>query len=98
MPEYRRRLPHFQPEDAYLFLTWRLWGSLPEAVKLVSHRTQGQAFVAQDRALDRRCSGPLWLKQPRIAALVAEAIQMGEGERHFYELAAWVVMPITCTC
>src|ERR1700732_2344681 len=91
MPEYRRRLPHFQPEDAYLFLTWRLWGSLPEAVKLVSHRTQGQAFVAQDRALDRRCSGPLWLKQPRIAALVAEAIQMGEGERHFYELAAWVV-------
>src|ERR1700732_2886192 len=93
MPEYRRRLPHFQPEDAYLFLTWRLWGSLPEAVKLVSHRTQGQAFVAQDRALDRRCSGPLWLKQPRIAALVAEAIQMGEGERHFYELAAWVVMP-----
>src|ERR1700686_1262069 len=89
MPEYRRRLPHFQPEDAYLLLTWRLWGSLPERVKLVPHRTQGQAFVAQDRALDRRCSGPLWLKQPRIAASVAGAIQNGEGERHFYELDAW---------
>ena len=76
-----------------MFLSWRLWGSLPEMVKLVPHSTQGQAFVAQDRALDRRCSGPLWLRQPRIAALVAEAIQIGEGERHFYELAAWVVMP-----
>ena len=93
MPEYRRRLPHFQPEETYLFLTWRLWGSLPKMLALVPHRTVGQAFVAQDRVLDRRCSGPLWLKQPRIAALVAEAIQIGEGERHFYELDAWVVMP-----
>src|SRR5271168_3102115 len=29
MPEYRRRLRHFHRDDAYLFLTWRLWGSLP---------------------------------------------------------------------
>ena len=76
MPEYRRRLPHFQPEDAYLFLTWRLWGSLPKMVELVLHRTEGQAFVAQDRALDRRCSGPLWLRQPRIAALVPVSVLM----------------------
>jgi hypothetical protein len=24
MPEYRRKLPHFHPDQAYLFLTWRL--------------------------------------------------------------------------
>jgi putative transposase len=93
MPEYRRRLPHFHPENASLFLTWRLWGSLPKMVESVSHRTEGQAFAAQDRELDRRCSGPLWLRETRIAALVAEAIQIGECERHFYDLYAWVVMP-----
>ncbi len=29
MPDYRRRLPHIHPCDSLLFLTWRLWGSLP---------------------------------------------------------------------
>lgn len=27
---YRRRLPHWQPEGAIVFLTWRLYGSLPQ--------------------------------------------------------------------
>jgi len=31
MAEYRRRLPHFQPDGEYLFVTWRLHGSLPAA-------------------------------------------------------------------
>ena len=31
MAEYRRRLPHFQPEGEYLFVTCRLHGSLPVA-------------------------------------------------------------------
>jgi REP element-mobilizing transposase RayT len=35
----------------------------------------------------------LWLREPLIAKLVADAIRAGEGEKHFYELAAWVVMP-----
>ena len=28
---YRRRLPHFQLPDSYIFITWRLHGSLPRA-------------------------------------------------------------------
>jgi hypothetical protein len=32
MAEYRRRLPHFHPDDAYLFPPWRLWGSLPSVL------------------------------------------------------------------
>jgi len=60
MPEYRRRLPHFQPDGARVFITWRLWGSL-------------------------MCS--------QIADLVAKAILIGQDERQFYELEAWVVMP-----
>jgi len=35
----------------------------------------------------------VWLKDLRIARLVAEAMVAGERERAFYELLAWVVMP-----
>ena len=93
MPDYRRRLPHFHPQDAYVFLTWRLWGTLPLRVDSAARPTAGHAFVAQDRAMDRCAVGPLWLQNPYIANLVAEAILIGQGERRFYELCAWVVMP-----
>jgi len=94
MAEYRRRLPHFHPEHAYLFLTWRLWGTIPaQATASGAHSTAGHAFVAQDRGLDGHCPGPVWLQDSRIADLVAHAIVIGEVERHFYELCAWVVMP-----
>ena len=93
MSEYRRRLPHLHPEDAYLFLTWRLWGSLPSRKDCALYPSSGHAFAARDRILDRSSSGPLWLRDSRVADLVAEAILIGEVERHFYELYAWVVMP-----
>ena len=93
MPEYRRRLPHFHPDDTCLFLTWRLWGSLPARAKRAVYPTAGYAFVATDRELDTRASGPLWLKDPRIADLVARTILAGDCERHFYDLCAWAVMP-----
>ncbi len=37
--------------------------------------------------------GPSWLKQPRIAACVADTIRFGEQARGYYELIAFVVMP-----
>ncbi|MDQ6665478.1 MAG: transposase, partial [Acidobacteriota bacterium] len=86
-------MPHIHPSDAYLFLTWRLWGSLPAKKDVTVYRTPGCAFAAHDQALDRRCSGPLWLKDSQIADLVARAILIGDDERHFYHLCAWVVMP-----
>jgi REP element-mobilizing transposase RayT len=93
MAEYRRRLPHFQPEDAYLFMTWRLWGSLPVSRLAAVGPTAGHEFVARDRALHQHVCGPLWLSDPVIANLTSKAIVVGECERHFYELRAWVVMP-----
>jgi putative transposase len=93
MPEYKRRLPHFQPNDAYLFLTWRLWGSLPAKAEAVPHPTPGHAFAAADRELDRRNSRPLWFKDTRIAELVSRTILAGDSERRYYDLCAWVVMP-----
>lgn len=94
MQAYRRRLPHFHPEDAYLFLTWRLSGSLPtEDSNPMGYPTRGHAFVAQDRRLDRHSTGPIWLRQPSVANLVSRAILIGDSERRFYDIRAWVVMP-----
>jgi REP element-mobilizing transposase RayT len=92
MLPYLRKLPHFHPEDGVLFLTWRLWGSLPRQPPTRLYATPGQAFAAADRALHSRNTGPAWLKDPRIASIVVETILAGEQERHFYSLHAWVVM------
>src|ERR1700722_13548321 len=93
MPEYRKKLPHFHPDDTHLFITWRLWGSHPAKADPILYATPGHAFVAHDRILDRQVSGPRWLKDSRIADLVASAILIGDLERNFYRLCAWVVMP-----
>jgi REP-associated tyrosine transposase len=37
--------------------------------------------------------GPLWLKDPRIASCVVEAIYLGDDRLRFYVLHAFVVMP-----
>ena len=93
MPEYQRKLPHFHPDGTWLFLAWRLWGSMPAKSYSLAYSTPGRNFVAQDRILDRRSTGPRWLLDPRIADLVANAILIGERERRFYNLGALVVMP-----
>ncbi len=93
MPEYRRRLPHIHPGDVHLFITSRLHGSMPAKPGPIIYPTPGRAFAAQDRILDQRSSGPLWLKDHRIGDLVSQAFLIGETERNFYRLAAWVVMP-----
>ena len=84
-------MPHFHPDGEYLFVTWRLHGSLPVVPPDVIYATPGQAFAAQDRALARN-HGCHWLSDTRVARQVAEAIRAGES-RKFYELSAWVVMP-----
>ena len=93
---YRRKLPHWHPELTemeFLFVTWRLAGSVPPTRRPQSTQPAGRAFVAQDRELDKGGFGPLWLQDDRIARIVANAILYGESGRHFYELRAWVIMP-----
>ena len=93
-PFYRRRLPHWHPEGASIFLTWRLHGSLPHHSEwlLPPKATDGQRFVAMDRMMDRAATGPTWMKDPRVADCVAETIIRGEREWGLYELTSWVVM------
>ncbi len=102
MSYYQRRLPHWQPEGAALFITWRLHGSLPGVPAEMAEprlRPSGQAeqkagtrFVETDRQLDRATSGPLWLKDPKLAQMVVTSLRFGERELNLYALRAWVVM------
>jgi putative transposase len=86
--EYRRNLPHFQPDGAELFITFRLHGTLP-----LSAGRDGRAFVSADRKLEQRAIGPTWLSEPRIAECVSQTIHEGEKRRMLYDLVSFVVMP-----
>jgi len=93
MGYYERHLPHWQPPDARMFVTWRLYGSLPKNI-VASHKTltSGRAFLAYDRLLDRPVCGPTWLKDPRVARSVVGVLKFGQTNLQLYELHAFVVM------
>jgi REP element-mobilizing transposase RayT len=94
MSYYHGRLPHWTPEGKDLFVTWRLYGSLPPHRYVPSQGLRsGYAFVCVDRLIDRATQGPLWLRQPAIARMVVEALHHGDQVLSHYRLHAWVVMP-----
>jgi putative transposase len=95
MSFYRRRLPHWDREGVPIFLTWRLYGSLPRSLwegRSETCPTAGKKFLLMDRQLDAAGFGPTYLKDPRVAAAVVEALLVGEREWKLYELFAWVIM------
>jgi putative transposase len=94
MSFYRRRLPHWQPEGVPIFLTWRLYGSLPHADRTVASDalTEGRRFLLLDQQLDSANSGPMFLKYPEVAASVAKTLFMAARKWELYELLAWVMM------
>lgn len=60
MAFYRRKLPHWHPADTSIFLTWRLFGSLPANFSIPRNDISvGRAFILADRQLDRALSGPV---------------------------------------
>jgi REP element-mobilizing transposase RayT len=91
---YRRRLPHWQPEGAPVFLTWHLKDSLPQhRYPPSSSPSAGRAFLWMDRFLDTTRTGPCWLPMAPVAALVVDAIAFGQDKLRHYEIGAFVVMP-----
>ena len=94
MSFYRRRLPHWQPEGVLIFLTWRLYGSLPRSLwqgrsqTCPTGLTEGRWFLLVDRELDAARSGPMFLKNPHAAAAVAETLLTIGKEWGFYDLFA----------
>src|ERR1039457_1881551 len=100
----RRHLPHWIPEEAAVFVTWRLAGCLPPRAEMLGW-DRPSPFVACHASLHHGGStddtqrssvlppGPVWLQDSRIASVVVKAILHGENVRRFYDLHAWVVMP-----
>ena len=82
---YQRNLPHWQPDGAAIFLTWRLHGSIPAILA-------APEFGAADRTLNLAVVGPRWLADERVARCVAEVLRYGEERLGLYHLRAWVLM------
>jgi hypothetical protein len=80
-----------------LFVTWRLKGSLPlgviTALRMSQTEGAGRRFREFDLELDKGSFGPDWLKEPRIAAVVAAGLEE-MSQRQLWELHAWVAMSI----
>ena len=92
MTYYERRLPHWQPPGQDIFVTWRLYGSLPARFRPPTGvESSGKAFVCYDRALDEGRTGPLWLRDPRIAEAVLTALREAHQNKMF-TLRAYAVM------
>jgi len=85
-------LRHWNQPGSPCFLTWRLAGSLPVQRIAESWTTEGARFLAFDKVLDARATGPQWLTRAGIARAVIGALYAGQ-QKGFYELGSWVVMP-----
>lgn len=95
MAYYKRNLPHWHPDGKAIFLTWRLYASLPRKVLATLntlHADAGKQFLAADSCLDCANSGPHWLRDPKVALCVERALLRGEELGH-YLLSTWVIMP-----
>jgi putative transposase len=96
MTFYRRNLPHWFPDGKAVFLTWRLYASLPKGLFARSDAnkniSESEKFRAAEKILDRATSGPLWLKDARIAECVVEKMHRGACELGRYDLHSYVVM------
>jgi putative transposase len=109
---YHRNLPHWHPPGRSIFLTWRLYGSLPQNVinqlrmsrhQLSKRKTVNagwttdkqvleykRLFAKLDAILDKAATGPLWLKQTEIAALVQQALLVKYA--HLYTVWSYAIM------
>jgi REP element-mobilizing transposase RayT len=91
---YRRHLPHWQRDRTPLFVTWRLFSSLPTALLKSRQRelNPGKAFMMIDRELDKAAYGPTWLREARVAKVIVDALEFGEQTQKMYRLHSFVVM------
>ena len=92
MEFHRRRLPHLQVIGEPVFVTWRLYGSLPDGRYFPPDLAGGAAFVALDRLLDNARTGPIYLKRAEIASMVVKALRYHAGVLGQYQLHQYVVM------
>jgi REP-associated tyrosine transposase len=90
---YRRHLPHWQPPGQNLFITWRLFGSLPAKFRPPNAaKSDGKQFVSFDRELDRARIGPVWLSEPKVAEVAFRELRDSHLHKNLFRLRAYVLM------
>jgi len=88
----QRHLPHWTPPGQDIFITWRLHDSLPAKVRPPAcTETDGKTFDYYDRILDKAKTGPVWLKDDRIANCVLAALTSAQ-QRKMFTVRSYVVM------
>ena len=95
----RGYLPHFDGGSIPQSITFRLFDSLPKTVlEEWSHELAHQSSDLGDKEIRKQVAayldqghGSCYLKQPRVAKIVQDAILFLDKEK--YLLSAWVVMP-----
>ena len=95
MTYYERNLPHWHPTFRWIFVTWRLHGSLPlDVVERLrsSECDAGERFARAERLLDGAKTGPLWLSNSQVAKIVVQCVSHGALALRFCTLIAYVVM------
>jgi putative transposase len=92
MTYYKRHLPHWYPPGQDIFITWRLYGSLPTHFKLQKYEeSSGKRFLNFDRTLDQAQTGPLWLNHPRITKSMIATLTAA-SQRKMFTLHAYAIM------
>ena len=93
MTFYVRNLPHWQPPPgADIFITWRLYGSLPANMNFAAPpESGGKLFLRYDGALDKAETGPVWLSDPRVAECLIEALRKGQAQ-NLFGVKAYAIM------
>jgi putative DNA methylase len=95
----RGRLPHFEAGETPQSITFRLHDSLPREL-LDRWKDELARLPDDERSLERRKrveaaldagQGACWLRDPRVAEVVENALLHFDGDR--YDLHAWCVMP-----
>ena len=92
LSEYPRRLPHKHAFGGELFVTWTLASVVPICKSAIGTNSQGKIFAATYKIVDQTQTGPLWLKEPRIAEIVRDVHLFGKdcGD---HTLDTRVIMP-----
>ncbi len=88
---WRRKLPHIQPENTPLFVTYNLKLDLPEKLKRLIHRKNGDNdFIVMDNIFDNYKSKKNYLIIPKISQIVFDSLLY---LKKFGELHTFTIMP-----
>ena len=92
---YRRNLPHIQPEDGIIFITYRLHFQLPNKlinkIEKIKKTKSGNSFNVIDDYLDLCKEGPRHLSNREISTMIMEnLLKMNDKQ---YKLFCFCIMP-----